>query len=345
MPVISALMVFHRDTPFLRPAIASVLNQTLADLELVLVDNGTGLAATALGDLGQDPRVRWVRLPRNEGIPAGHNAGVTAARGEFLALLDYDDVALPRRFERQVERLRAEPALGLVSLLAETIDAEGNMSGREFSLVSREAQRAYVAYAAPVVTPAYTGRRELFARFPYRAEFPLAADFDFLARAIEATAAAAVPEVLLHYRRYPAQTTVEKAAAIEEQRCAIRLLAARRRAGADENFGSLAARLGIHATPAEHNVHWSQWALAEKRYSLAAYLARRALAQPHRVAQGVKVAGIALRAMAHAKTAERALAARLFFLGPVRALRLSPQVRDEFTRPAPPVASETTSRR
>lgn len=324
MPVVSALMVFHRDTPFLRPAIASILNQSLTDLELVLVDNGTGLSSEALGPLGADARVRWVRLPRNEGIPTGHNRGVAAARGEFIALLDYDDIALPRRFEHQVALLRQDPQLGLVSSLAQTIDADGNVTGKEFSLVSREAQRAYVAYAAPVVTPAYTGRRELFARFPYRAEFPWAADFDFLARAIEATSAAAMPEVLLHYRRYPAQTTVEKAAAIEEQRCAIRLLAARRHAGADEELQSIPARLGMRATPAGHNARWAGWALAEKRWALAAYLARRALAQPDRLAHGVAAMGIALRAMAHAKGAERALAVRLFLLGPVRALRLSP---------------------
>ena len=74
MPAVSVLMVFHRDTPFLRPALASALKQTFADFELVLVDNGTGLGADALGELGRDPRLRWVRLARNEGIPGGHNA-------------------------------------------------------------------------------------------------------------------------------------------------------------------------------------------------------------------------------------------------------------------------------
>lgn len=180
-------MVFHRDTPFLRPAIESVRRQTFRDWELVLVDNGTGLPADALGEAGRDPRLTWVRLPRNEGIPGGHNAGVAAARGEFIALLDYDDLALPGRLERQVDLLDRDPSVGLVSSLAESIDEHGRVTGGEFALVEPAAQRAYVAFAAPVVTPAYTGRRMLFERFPYRTELSHAADFDFLARAIEAT--------------------------------------------------------------------------------------------------------------------------------------------------------------
>eukprot|EP01035_Chromulina_nebulosa_P064127 gene64127-87717_t len=223
-------MVFHRDTPFLRPAIASVVAQTFADWELVLVDNGTGLAPEALGEMGNDRRLRWVRLARNEGIGAGHNAGVAAAHGELVALLDYDDVMLPTRLERQVARLRAEPALGLVSSRAESIDATGRVTGREFSLDDGEAQRAYTQYAAPVVTPAFAGRREVFAAWPYRPEFQWSADFDFLARAAERWPLGAVPEVLLQYRHHAGQTTQVRAVQIAAERCAVRLMTARRRA-------------------------------------------------------------------------------------------------------------------
>src|ERR1043166_9765187 len=84
VPTISAVMVFHRDQPFLRGAIASVLGQTWRDMELILVDNGTGLTSDALGDLGNDPRLRWVRLPTNEGIEKGYNAGIVAFLDPFV---------------------------------------------------------------------------------------------------------------------------------------------------------------------------------------------------------------------------------------------------------------------
>src|SRR5437867_1538404 len=89
----------------------------------------------------------------------------------------------------------------IASVLSQTFDGDGLVIGREFSLTDGESQRRYTAFAAPVVTPAYTGRRAIFAALPYRAELPLAADFDFLARAAEQTSLGYVPEVLLRYRR------------------------------------------------------------------------------------------------------------------------------------------------
>ena len=323
MPAVSVLMVFHRDTPFLRPAIASVLGQTWDDLELVLVDNGTELAPEMLGDLGRDARIRWVRMGWNDGIVVGHNAGVSAARGEFIALLDYDDIALPRRIERQIEKLRNEPRLGLVSSMAETIDERGVMIGREFSLVESEAQRAYSQYAAPVVTPAYMGRREIFEALAYREHFPLAADFDFLARAAERSQLAAVPEVLLHYRRYPTQTTNAHALEIERSRCLVRLLTAQRRAGRAEDL-SLGSKIRATASAAAVCHECAQCCLAEEWFALAAYHARRAVALHPTIPHAARALALALRVFRRARHVERRLAIRVFLSGPVRALGVRP---------------------
>jgi len=324
-PAVSVVMVFHRLNPFMAEAVGSVLNQTFRDLELILVDNGTGLGAEALGEGALDPRVRFVRLPRNEGIPTGHNAGIAAAQGEFVTLLDYDDVALPTRVERQVAALRADPRLGLVSCRAERINEHGTVLGPEFSLVGEDAQRDYTRYAAPVVTPAYTGRREVFAALPYRAEFPLAADFDFLARVAERWTMGAVPEVLLRYRWHAAQTTQQKAAEIERSLCAIRLLTARRRAAREEDLPSLSAWLtaGLQSRSASCR-QCAQLCLAEKLPALAAYHARRVFVLERTAANLAWAGRLALRALVQARGSERRLAARLFLMGPVRAHRLRP---------------------
>lgn len=324
MPTVSVVMVFHRVTPFLRSAITSVRAQTLRDWELVLVDNGTGVAPGELGDAGRDPRLVWVRLPGNAGIPAGHNAGVAASRGEFLSLLDYDDLALPRRLERQVERLRAEPDLGLVSSLAETIGPDDQVTGREFSLLTREGQKAYTQFAAPVVTPAYTGRREVFAALPYREEFPLSADFDFLARAAERWPMAAVSEVLLRYRWHIAQATQRHRLDIEQSRCLIRLLTARRRAGRPENLAELLRETGPAPSPAESCRRMSRRCLAEGFGVLAAYHARRSLSLERTPAAFGSALWLAWRATFRCEGAARIQAARHFVMGPVRALRLQP---------------------
>ena len=323
MPEVSVVTVFHRDTPFLRPAIASVLGQTLRDLEYVLVDNGTGLRADDLGELGRDPRLRFVRLPRNEGIPAGHNAGVAAAAGEFIALLDYDDLALPHRLERQVAALRADPGLGLVSALAERIDEQGRACGQEFCLPNAAEHRAYAPYAAPVVTPVAMARRDVLRAFPYRADFPFAADLDFQARVAERERMAVLPEVLLRYRWYPAQTTHQRAAAIEQSRCAIQILAGRRLAGRPEEMASVLAAT-MAATAAETWRRGAELCLAEQLFVFAAFQARRSFALDRSPAGAVRATRLAVRAWSRARGPDRARVARMFFTGPVRTLRLHP---------------------
>jgi GT2 family glycosyltransferase len=324
MPAVSVLMVFHRDTPFLRPAIASVLGQTWRDLEFVLVDNGTGLTTDALGDLGSDPRLRWVRLPANQGIAAGHNAGVAAAQSEFIALLDYDDLALPSRLERQVALLRADPRLGLVSTLAEAIDETGRVLHREFALAEPEAQRCYVQFAAPFFTPACTGRREVFTTLPYRAAFSYCADFDFVARVADRWPTAIVPEVLLHYRHHAAQTTVQRASRIAAERCAVRLLTARRRANRPEGSDLIDFSAADRIRPADAVRDYARRSLAEGFTVLAAYHARRTAAEGRTPVDYLRAFGIFLRAYRAATAAERGQVARMFFSGPVRALGLRP---------------------
>jgi GT2 family glycosyltransferase len=323
MPVVSVLMVFHRDTPFLRPAIASVLAQTFRDFELLLVDNGTGLTAADLGPAGADERLRWVRLEKNLGIAAGHNAGVAAARGEFIALLDYDDLALPARLEKQVAALRADPGLGLVSSRAQRIDAADRVTGPVFTLADPAGHRAYARYAAPIITPAVAGRREVFVAVPYRAEFPFAADLDFQARASEHWRFAVLPEVLLHYRWYADQTTQQKLGMIERSRAVICLTSARRRAGRPEN---LAAALAETETldPAAGSRRLAGLCVNEGFFEEAAFLARRSLALERSPWAAFAAMRLAARAWCRAAPAERGGVSRMFFQGPVRALGLTP---------------------
>ncbi len=324
MPLVSALMVFHRDQPFLRPAIASVLGQTFRDLEFVLVDNGAGLPAEALGGPGRDPRLRIVRLPSDEGIGVAANAGIAAARGEFIAIFDYDDLALPHRLARQVAALQADPGLGLVSGLAERIDAAGaRLPGGVFTLLEPGEFLAYAQYAAPVIHPLCTGRRELFVSVPFRREFRFTSELDFQSRVVERWRLAVLPEVLMQYRWYPAQTTQRYAGNIEQSRCAINLLTARRRAGRPENLSGMLP-ISDSFSAAEYGRRTAALCVEEGFLVPAAYLARRSFALERTPRSAVQAARLAARAWGRADRKARGLVARMFFTGPVRALQVRP---------------------
>ena len=82
MPLVSVVMVCHRNTPYVRPAVDSIFDQTLSDWEFVFVSNGSGLAPSDLGAMGSDPRLRWVELSENMGVSRGLNAGIAAVTGD-----------------------------------------------------------------------------------------------------------------------------------------------------------------------------------------------------------------------------------------------------------------------
>src|SRR4051794_19184223 len=152
VPAISVLMAVRNGERFIDEAIASVLGQTLADLELVLVDNGSsdGTAARIAAWNRLDPRLRSFRLDR-PGLARSLNYAAAQARASVLARLDADDIAEPRRLEVQLAALTADPALGAIGSNALLIDAQGRRVGEWRRPSGRNAIRAYLADGNPFV--------------------------------------------------------------------------------------------------------------------------------------------------------------------------------------------------
>jgi len=94
---------------FVAEAVASVLGQTMGDLELIVVDDGSTDATPAILAAISDERFRGATLPANAGIAAARNIGMAMVRGEYVAVMDADDVSLPERLRVQVEFLDANP--------------------------------------------------------------------------------------------------------------------------------------------------------------------------------------------------------------------------------------------
>jgi hypothetical protein len=321
MPLISAIFVFHRHTPYLRPALQSLLAQTQPDFEVIVVDNGTGLGLGAFGDDGRDPRLRLLSFPQNRGIAAAHNAAVALAQSEFIALMDYDDVALPRRFACQVAAMQAKPQLGLVFGHALEIDGADKPLVPAFTLATTREQYEFSAYAMPAISPTTFGRREVFARVPQREEFLAASDFDFTSRALEQWPSESVPEVVLKYRRYSTQTTVQQYALQQFKVSITRLLTARRRAGRPEGLPELLADLAEWRSPVPVPAEYFSW-FAERAQRegfplLAVYFARRLLSvrrTPGTMLTAWRLTAAALRSA----PSQRVKLLRMFFTGPLR---------------------------
>lgn len=119
-PSISVVIPAYNAAPYVARAIESVLNQTVAPTEVIVVDDGS-TDRTAQVVEGYEPSVRLLRRTQNGGPAAARNSGIRATTGEWIALLDADDSWLPRKLERQLPWL-ADPAVGVVHALWTTMD-------------------------------------------------------------------------------------------------------------------------------------------------------------------------------------------------------------------------------
>lgn len=110
-PKITAMMLVRDRADLLEPAARSVLAQTERDLELVILDDGStdGTWAVAEAIAASDERVRLLRNEHSLGIPLARNQVLDAARGEYLATCDSDDLARPHRFAEQRAILDGHP--------------------------------------------------------------------------------------------------------------------------------------------------------------------------------------------------------------------------------------------
>jgi glycosyltransferase involved in cell wall biosynthesis len=127
-PLVSVVINNYNYGRFLRQAIDSALRQTYANTEILVVDDGsTDDSRDIIASYGD--RIRPV-LKSNGGQASAFNAGFAASRGELIALLDSDDVFLPRKVERCVRAAAEHPDAQLIYHRVRTIDIDGNITGK-----------------------------------------------------------------------------------------------------------------------------------------------------------------------------------------------------------------------
>jgi glycosyltransferase involved in cell wall biosynthesis len=114
VPVVSVAMKAYEHAAYVGQAIQSVLDQSLTDFELLVTDDGSTDATPEIVRGFADERIRFERFETNRGMAAAMNATVRRARGEFVAILNSDDFALPGRLEAQVAFLRDRPNVAAV---------------------------------------------------------------------------------------------------------------------------------------------------------------------------------------------------------------------------------------
>jgi len=206
-PEVTVLLPVRNGAGTLAEAAESILGQSFAGFELLIVDDGSsdGTAGVLERLAGEDRRVRVVRQEAL-GLVAALNRGVAEARGALIARMDADDVAAPGRLERQVTVMAGAPGVALLGSGWRVFGPDGSTRRVVLPPSGDAGLRAAMAMGNALAHPTVMMRREAVVQAgAYRPAFLHAEDYDLWLRLMDRHGLASVPEVLLDYREHAGQ--------------------------------------------------------------------------------------------------------------------------------------------
>lgn len=191
---------------YVAQAVESILAQTYSRFEFLIIDDGSSDRSLSILQryARQDARIRLISRP-NTGYVIALNEMLSLAQGEFIARMDADDVALPNRFQRQVDFMQQHPEVVCVGSWHTLIDHRGRLlTCLELPQQDSEIQREALAGHGSICHPCALIRRSVLSTLGgYNPELMPAEDLDLWLRLGEVGQLANIPEPLLHYRLHP----------------------------------------------------------------------------------------------------------------------------------------------
>jgi glycosyltransferase involved in cell wall biosynthesis len=212
-PKVTVLLPVHNGEPYLAAAVQSVLGQSFADFELLIIDDGSTDRSCEIVRSFADPRIRLLRNAANQRLIATLNRGLEEARGEYVARMDADDISLPARLAAQVAFLDRNPGVGVLGSAVQLIDAQGTPGAVVRFPATHNLIRWALCFLSPIAHPAAMMRKAVVARLGgYRAQALHCEDYDLWWRASAVTQLANLDDVLLRLRKHDANITARHAA-------------------------------------------------------------------------------------------------------------------------------------
>jgi hypothetical protein len=210
-PAVSVLIAVHNGMPYVDSAIRSMMDQTLREIEIIVVDDAsTDETPAVLARLAaEDPRIRVLTNQTNLKLAASLNRGLSVARARLIARMDADDLSMPHRLAVQKAYMDAHPEVVLLGASVRKIDDTGRVIRTSIRGRDAVAVRWLARFNMPVDHPTFMFRRLEDSSGPLRYDpaLPLAQDYAFVSRVLDLGDVVILPDVLLDYRMHDTSVT------------------------------------------------------------------------------------------------------------------------------------------
>jgi len=239
-PQVSVLMSVYNSEKFLCEAIGSILKQSFADFEFIIINDGSTDSTQQIIESYPDERIVILNNAQNLGLAESLNRGIREAQGEYIARMDADDISLPERLEKQVAFMKMHSEVGLCGTWIKYFGEENLVL--EFP-PDDATIRCKLLFENNIAHPSVIMRKDLLLKHEllYNPAYTNAQDYELWRRCSQYLSFANLSEVLLLYRLHPEQAGKSNFAAQQKLTGLVRL----------EELKSL----GINVTPEELALH------------------------------------------------------------------------------------------
>lgn len=193
--MVSVIIPSYNRADKILPAVESVLNQTYTDLELIIVDDGSGDNTKEVIESINDSRIRYV-YQENAGACAARNNGINQAKGEYIAFHDSDDIWHKDKLEKQMDALLKNDA-DIVCCKLIKIYSDGKTEFKPNKL--RQGFMKPVTNLFGIGTQTIVAKRKVFDEFSFDTEFPCFQECELLYRAAKKFSLYCLDEGLVDY--------------------------------------------------------------------------------------------------------------------------------------------------
>jgi glycosyltransferase involved in cell wall biosynthesis len=190
LPLVSVVMSCYREPlHWLCECIDSVLNQTMADFELVIIiddPDNLSLVAKVQSYVEQDSRIKLLINEENVGLAVSLNRGIECASADIIARMDADDIVEENRLQMQLDFLMENQQISLVGSAIKLIDEHGTVIGHKRYYQDEALIKKIISYSSVTCHPTWMFRKALHARIGGYRDLFTAQDYDFLYRVLDA---------------------------------------------------------------------------------------------------------------------------------------------------------------
>ncbi len=202
MPLLSVLMPVFNSEKFVKKAIESVLSQTFTGFEFLILDDGSTDNSNKIIKSFKDERIKILENKNNKGIIFSRNRLLAEAKGEFLAFLDSDDIALKKRFELQIKYFKENPNVGLLGSSAKIIDEKDKVIAKWKQKQKSENLKIRMLFHNPFVNSSVMFRKSVCENINFQENHLLSEDYLFFYKISKNCEINNLKNYLLKYRVY-----------------------------------------------------------------------------------------------------------------------------------------------